>query len=274
MRRYGGIMVLLAAMALSGCMQMEMLVKVNSDGSGTIETTMGMSKATMGMMGEMPTADEDPFSEEAARSNTAEFGEGVTFLSAEKIDNDEMIGLRAIYEFDDINTVSATPAGGQEGMEAGAMEAVTFNFDPADGGTLTVIMPGDEPGEETDNEVDESGLGMMKGFLAGMKISMKLEIDAGIASINTSRSFVEGNVVTLFEIDFDTIAENDDNLLEFMKSSNSGSAIAGIDGVTYVDENPLVIGFGAGGGFPIWYAGIGVLLIGLVIGVVMAMKKK
>ena len=154
MRRYGGIMVLLAAMVISGCMQMEMLVKVKSDGSGTIETTMGMSKATFGMMGEMQTGDDDPFSEETARQNAAQYGTGVTFRSAEKIDNDEMVGLRAVYDFTDINTVAATPSGGQEGMEAGAMEAVTFSFDPADGGTLTVIMPGGDSDEAEENEVD------------------------------------------------------------------------------------------------------------------------
>jgi len=267
-------MVLLAAMALSGCMQMEMLVRVNADGSGTIETTMGMSKATLGMMGEMPTGDDDPFSEETARSNAARYGTGVSFVSAAKIDNEEMIGLLAVYDFEDINTVSATPTGGQGDVEAQSMEAVNFTFDPADGGTLTVIMPGQEAGEATENEVDESGLGMMKGFLAGMKVSMKLEIEAGIASINTSRDFVEGNMVTLFEIDFDTIAESDENLMEFMKNSNSGSAIAGIDGVTYVAENPLVIEFGAGGGFPVLYVGIGLLLAIFVAGIVVAMKKK
>jgi hypothetical protein len=268
-------MVLLAAVALSGCMQIEMLVKVDSDGSGTIETTMGMSKATFGMMGEMQSGDDDPFSEESARNAASDFGEGVTFLRAEKIDNDEMVGMRAVYEFTDINTVRAKPNLDQEGMEAGAMEAVTFSFDPADGGILTVMLPEPDPGESEENEVDESGLAMMKGFLAGMKISMKLEIDPGIGSINTSRRYVEDNVVTLYEIDFDTIAEDDDNLMEFMKSSNNGPAMAGITGVTYMDQNPVVIGFGSGGlGFPIWYAGIGVLVIGLVIGLVVVLKRR
>ena len=85
---------------------------------------------------------------------------------------------------------------------------------------------------------------------------------------------MEGNVVTLFEIDFDTIAEDDDRLMEFMRSSNDGAAIAGLTGVTYVTENPLVIGFGEGSGFPIWYAGIRALLIVLVIGVVVALKTR
>ncbi len=272
MRRYGGILVLLTALALSGCMQAELLVKVNSDGSGTIETTIGMAKTQFAMMAEMGGESDDPFDEATAEEGAAQYGEGVTFVSYEKIDNEDMVGMRVVYAFEDINTVSASPMASQEDVEAKSMEQVRFTFVPTDGGTLTVIMPGDEPGEAEPNEVEDGSLGMIKGFLAGMKMTMKLEIEPGIARVNTDN--VDGNVITLFEFDFDVIAADDDNLKAFMENSNSGPQLSGVAGVSYVEENPIVVEFGAGGSFPIWYVGIGVLLVIFLAGVVIAMKKK
>ncbi|MFC1499788.1 hypothetical protein ACFL6T_02070 [Candidatus Zixiibacteriota bacterium] len=275
MRRYGGILVLLTALLVSGCMQAELLVKVKSDGSGTIETSVGMAKTQFAMMAEMAEMGgegEDPFSEDTAREGASQYGEGITFVSYEKVDDEDMIGMRAVYAFEDINTVAASPMASQEDVEAKSMEQVQFSFDPADGGTLTVIMPGDPPEEAEPNEVEEGSLGMMKGFLAGMKMTMKLEVEPGIASVNTRN--VDGNVITLFEFDFDVIAADDDNLKLFMENSNSGPQLAGVDGVSYVQENPIIVKFGAGGGgFPILYIGIAALLIIFVVGVVMAKKK-
>src|SRR5205814_4421381 len=73
---------------LVGCFQSTALVKVNADGSGTLEhrTTMtGAAAAQLrqlaGMFGQAGDKPIDPFSEEDARVSATKMGEGVTLLS-------------------------------------------------------------------------------------------------------------------------------------------------------------------------------------------------
>lgn len=178
MRALRPLAVLLLAVLVSGCFQVKTLVKLNADGSGTVEETVLMnSTMAMAIMAgqeglfdmdedaeETPEADlpDGPYSIEALEARAEEMG--ARFV---RVDPAEILfggGYTAIYAFDDVNdlAVSVDPSdlfpgdmmGGGRNMEfdedGELVEAepeageppVTFVYE---GGQLTVRMPQAEP---------------------------------------------------------------------------------------------------------------------------------
>jgi len=136
-----GLIVILL-LALTGCIQVDTLIKVKPDGSGVIEETFLMNKAFVqqmkAMMEEMAKqmqqqmeqqADQqvtegkkqgepqqekevqekpepfDIFNEKELKEKAGELGEGVTYLSGSKIVTDDYEGYKAIYAFKDIEKI-------------------------------------------------------------------------------------------------------------------------------------------------------------------------
>ncbi len=217
-------------LALGGCISEKQAIKLNADGSGTITTTTVMKKAAIERMRQMMSSfggaegeakPPDLFSEEQAKAKAAKMGEGVQFVSAEKISTAEEEGLKATYSFRDITKLRISeqpdsPGGGPGGPGAAAPKSppLTFKFSKLDSGNLllTVVNPSDkEPagaGKEGAGappagaeEPDEAQLAMMKEMLAGLKVSVQLEVSGKI--VKTNSPHVSGNTVTLMEMDFD-----------------------------------------------------------------------
>ena len=104
---------------VTGCLQSTALVKINADGSGTIENQTLMAPAALaqmrqlaGLFGGTDAKPVDPFSEQQMRDLAAQMGEGVTLLSTKPLKTATGEGREAIYGFRDITKVrvSATPA--------------------------------------------------------------------------------------------------------------------------------------------------------------------
>src|SRR3954447_6374417 len=88
-----------ALFGLTGCLQMEQVVKLKADGSGTIEETVVLSKAGLAAMEQMvgalgpatgkkkegASAMPDLYDEAKIKAAAAKMGDGVTFVSAERI---------------------------------------------------------------------------------------------------------------------------------------------------------------------------------------------
>ncbi|MFC1544432.1 hypothetical protein ACFL4Y_04175, partial [Gemmatimonadota bacterium] len=190
---------------LGGCIQVDMHFLVRSDGSGRLTTRMTMAADSPAAgMAEMGGEMTGTFSEESARQQAAQYGPGVTFVRFREIDDGEITGMEAVYDFENISLVRAAPLSeGEGGMEAATQE-VAFLFSPDEGGTLTINLPDQTASEGAPpEEMDEMTLGMqasmMKGMMAGMHIRMAVEIEDGIAEANTRN--VRDNVVTVYEID-------------------------------------------------------------------------
>lgn len=243
---------LVGAVLLPACIKDETVIKLKPDGSGTIEKTTTMSKEmfqqleamTKGMGGEEggkeggPKAKE-PFSEAEAKEDAAKMGEGVTFVSWEKVETETGIGQKAVYAFTDISKVvlNQGPKNPQEGMGPGGgeekkKEPITFKFEGGDTSKLTVVFPpqaaktegeggaegGGEatPPEGEPKEPDPAELDQMKMMFKDMKISIVVE--AGTEVVETNSLFVDGARVTLVEMDFGALMENMDKLKEMAKS--------------------------------------------------------
>lgn len=185
MRALRPLAVLVLAVLVSGCFQTRTLLKLNADGSGTVEETvlMNSTMAMAVMMGqeglfnfegddEAPEADppEGPYSMEALEARAASMG--AQFVRVEPIEILFGGGYTAVYAFDDINdlSLSSDPSdlmpsqfAGEMGM--GSSQPVEFDengemIEPEmdemeetatpvtfayEGGRLTVRMPQPEP---------------------------------------------------------------------------------------------------------------------------------
>jgi hypothetical protein len=238
----------LAALAFfsAGCIKFLSEIKVRPDGSGTMIQTMTMNptqmKETMEavarqMGGEAteskpeenkPASKEEPsmFKEKDLRAKARDLGEGVTFVSAEKIETETAAGVRVTYAFKNISLLSVNPrpgaALGQEGAGASAKEALKFRFSRKANGDslLTIVFPPKEKGAakkpapppppHQSAEQDAQQLAVMKQIFKGMHIGMSVSIDGRI--VKTNAPYVSGSTVTLMDIDFDPLLANPQTL--------------------------------------------------------------
>lgn len=224
----------LAALLLSGCFDVETLVKVKPDGSGTVEQTVLLSKELVIQMKEMQAQFKDaagaggatgantkdePFSllnEAELKKQSTGMGEGVTFQSARKVSTQTGDGFKAIFAFKDINQLkldqnpaSAAPKMGPMTTQPNKQEFVGFQLKPGKPAELTVTMPpqklDQEKGEKEatpggDERPDPTMLAMMQQMLKGMRMVLAVEVEGAIAS--TDATYRDGSKVTLMEIDF------------------------------------------------------------------------
>ena len=179
----GGIGLIL--LSLVGCLQVDSVIKVKADGSGSIEETVMMSKEMVqmmegmmqqmmqGMTEEMEEPGKEPsekqpeqkqvqesfdlFDEAKLKQEAGDMGEGVTYVSGKKISTDTFEGYNAVYAFADINklkfnqnpsdNVPSDPS--QSGSEE-EEEYITFSFTKGKPATLSVKLPEEEPEKKDD----------------------------------------------------------------------------------------------------------------------------
>ncbi|MEI7910032.1 MAG: hypothetical protein WCK77_10385 [Verrucomicrobiota bacterium] len=221
---------LLAALALPSCLQQATTIHLNKDGSGTLveETTLGAQMSAMlEQMGALGGGEaKDPLKEMAspdkAKARATALGEGVTVNKVEAIEVNGNKGARATFHFADINKLKLAPGSGlQDAMpkmpgapEAAAPKTQPTTFQYADG-LLTITNPDRDKSEIP--AVDKAQIGapdlggegmepMMKQMMGDMKISLKLVAEPGIAT--TTATHVDGNTVTLMEMDMGKVMEN------------------------------------------------------------------
>lgn len=225
-RSVAGFVCVVASVALAGCFQSSTLVKLNPDGSGTIEQTMTMNAQTLAQLSafsQMSDANKDktaksgsdlndPFSEADAKAEAAKMGPGVTYVSSQKIQNGQYTGRKAVYAFKDIrklalNEVNA-PEGGSSGMSAKSDDPMTFTFKqlPNGDGLLTIDNASAKngsglPGAGGDAS-NPQAMQMMKTFLQGMKIDVAVQVGR---VVKTNIPYVQGGTVTLLNMDFDKL---------------------------------------------------------------------
>jgi hypothetical protein len=228
----------LAALALSGCMDLQTVVRVEADGSGTISDRIVMSNEIIEMMkGMAPEGQEVPlFNEEELQAAAYSYGEGVTFLSAEAIETGTGTGYVAYYAFEDINLIRVgqdpedkMPGGGGMGASAEAGDEgsfTTFSMEPGYPASLTVHWPVDEGEPETMEETEaatmeeseaaqspeqqEAAMEMMKTAFKDMRMALYIEIAGQV--LETNATHLDGNRITLVDISFSEFLQNEEAL--------------------------------------------------------------
>jgi len=168
-----------AVFVLMGCVQTDVTINLNPDGSGTVVETVTMAKAVTQQMkatmesmqqqqaekegGDTEAAPVELWKESDIRAEADTMGEGVKFVSMELIDNGDFEGYKATYSFTDINKLlinqnpgSSVPKQemqeGEEGQEGqtGQEEAqepktkaelITFSMQKGSPSTLIIRQP-------------------------------------------------------------------------------------------------------------------------------------
>jgi hypothetical protein len=220
----------MAALFMGGCLQSSLLVKVNGDGSGTIEHRTLMTAAALaqlrqfaGAFGQADGKPVDPFSEDAARTAATRMGEGVTLVSSTPLTTSAGEGRTNVYQFRDITKLRVNDmpqAPGNLDVHAGdggidpSRAAITFDLARSPDGNVLLTLHG--PGQPLNrNLTGGSGLGpagpaqlaMLRQMLAGLRIGVQVEPVGRL--IRTSSPFVDGATVTLFDLDFDQMMKDE-----------------------------------------------------------------
>ncbi len=236
------IIAVLLVLFLTGCVDTSTIVKVNRDGSGTIEETviisLGFLQLMQGMSGEAaePAEAIDMLDEDELKEKAGQIGEGVALVSAESIKTDSGTGYKAIYSFKDINKIriNQNPAenvptrgpGGPDAEETG--EFITFSFKKGSTSTLNIFKPREELAAEkgqanentagaTDPAADPGMLEMMRQIYQDMRISMAVEVKGSI--IDTNALYREGSRITIMELDFAKLLENEEQFQKLARAN-------------------------------------------------------
>lgn len=246
------LLTVLFPLLLMGCISSGVTVKVNKDGSGEIVQTFKIKRDFVGFlsMSDEPT-DPNLIDLEALELAAQAMGEGVSFLKVEPMPEDSpYAGYEAYFEFSDISKirVSAEPSTSPESSSEDN-DWISFDFDKGSISKLTMYLPDKEEDEapaDENNELEASadeGLGdQLKEIYKDMHYWMTIEINGKIT--NTNASFVDGSTITIFDMNFEKIVENDELFRKVtgddpgsMKEYKDELATAGV----FIDDQPKII---------------------------------
>lgn len=273
---------LVVLLGVTGCLQVEKVVKLKPDGSGTIEETVVISKTFVEQMKQMtaglgalgggqpaaggaaPTF--NLMDEKKLKEGAAKMGEGVTFVSAKPVTTATGEGFTATYAFTDINKIKLSkdlndsmPSAGGAGLsmapkiKTGA--PLTFAFAKGAPASLTVTLPPPDLGAKDTAKKeapaapaggDEMAAMMMREMFKDMKITVAIEVAGKIAQ--TDATHAAGSRVTLMEMDFNKVLANPEKFNALAKAQPKSMADAevllkGVEGIKIETQPKVTVKF-------------------------------
>jgi hypothetical protein len=263
---------LLPTIVLTGCLQSTTIVKVNADGSGTLDNQTLMTAAALaqvrqlsGVLGGTNAKPFDPFSEEQARTFAGQMGDGVTLLSSMPINTATGEGRASVFGFRDVTKlrVSQGPATpGDTSIRAGGLGlggdqgSSTLTIDltrtPA-GNALLTLHTGADPLTALLNQVGSLNRGgqlpadqiaVIRQMLAGMHVALRVEPMGRL--VRTNSPYVDGQSVTLFDVDLDTLLKDEEAFTRLQNASTPAEtteALKRAPGVKIAAEREITIEF-------------------------------
>ena len=218
----------LAALATCGCFQSTTLIRVNADGSGTIEQTTIVTNAALRQLRQFAAMSDDKgkasdfFSTSHAEHIAEAFGSNVTVASSTRIKTADGEGSKTIFAFPDINELRLKREG-TDTEALGMVEAPQVRFaltNEANGDSLLrITLPPTKraaspattapagSGGRPQSRIPPEQLAMVKQIFAGMRVAIAIEPAGHL--VKTSCPFVDGGKVTLVDVEFDQLLAND-----------------------------------------------------------------
>ncbi len=214
----------------SSCLQTETTISLNKDGSGTIVEQTILGAKMLEMMGQFnqpgqPDPIQEMFSEEKSKGKIAKMGEGVEFVKVEMINEGGKKGGRVHYKFTDINKLNINPAGGLEAMNDGEEVEVKpeelLKFKYADNKLSLVTPPTDFDGMNMGDAGAENPEmeAMAKQMMADMRMTLKINFPSGIE--NTNATHVEGNTVTVMDVQVGKMLDQKDAMKKISETAKT-----------------------------------------------------
>ncbi len=218
-------LLLVSSLCLIGCFEFDILVKVNRDGSGTVEQTVLMSKAAFQQMKEFTQSFEGKnkkgfslIDKKKLIKDAAAMGKGVYFMYAKPVSEMDREGYIAYYSFKDINALKINQNPSEKAplpSDVESNEPFTFSFQRGNQPTLTIRQPEvtftpdstpDDSEESPAADDDSSHMEMMMEMMKGLRVSIAAEVKGTI--LKTNATHVNANRVTLMEMDFEQLFHN------------------------------------------------------------------
>lgn len=247
------------AVGSTACFQSNTLVKLNANGSGTIDQRLMFTTAALQQMKQLggatangaAAAGFDPLSESSARQMADTLGPGVRYVSSTPLKTAEGEGREIQYAFDDIRTlqVSQQPPGAGGATANASMQ---FGFTQAAGGNsvLRIGLPnvgdlGGAVGAPAGGAAPQPAqLAMLQALLAGARITIAVEPSGRL--VRTNSPYVEGNTVTLVDLPIDALFA-DPTLIGKLQSASTPAAaqalLSNVAGVKIPAEPEITIEF-------------------------------
>ena len=261
MRFPSPLLVLLTALLTSGCLRSTTTIELKPDGSGTIVQENAVGAEALAMLKSFAgsaqqgkgAASPDIFTQEQAMK-TAE-SMGVTFVSGEPIKTADLEGYRARYRFDDITKIKVNMKQTPDAMSGAGSDQPPFGFTFAKGSsssTLTIQMPDQMPGgsalpglpggrgANADPAQAAQAMAMMKMMMKGLFVDLSLAVDGRI--IKSNASHVEGSKVTLLQLDFDKLLQDEANFKK-LEAATDLKTLASVAGLKVSSDPKVVIEF-------------------------------
>lgn len=237
------VIVLVVSCGLAGCFQVDQVVTLAPDGSGTLEETFMISRkiaesmaALTGGMAEQPGAestDKTPkkeqsfFKDDEIRKRAESYGADVRFVRMERLSNKQFEGYKALYSFKNINTLRLDQSNqgmpGQPGQAGeSAPKGTAFIFTPGKTATLVVKQnkkastEGDAPAAASLSEAPparESSaeeLAMVRQMFDGLRVTTTLVIKGKV--LDSNATYRTGSTITMAEVDFGKILDKPEML--------------------------------------------------------------
>lgn len=236
MRAFRLLAVLCSTITFAACLNSSTIVRLNPDGSGTVEqVTLVNTAALKGMMtgGAQQKGGGPAITRDDLERTAAQMGKGVRLVSAEKATGDPGFeGTKAIFAFDDINQIQISQdpnlRPGMSGStsdrlssEPTADDPVKFTFTRgANSSTLTINYIDKPPSGAIRTNPDRKNdapdftnpmiMNMLKTMFQGFKINIGLEVAGTI--VKTNAEYVNGSRITLLEMDVAEILSDEAKL--------------------------------------------------------------
>ncbi|MGE5798101.1 MAG: hypothetical protein ACM34M_13405 [Ignavibacteria bacterium] len=241
MKKFYFLSFVIQLLIFPGCIEVKTLITVNKDGSGTIEETMVMSEQVVEMMKGFSAAfssdstqqqDFNIFDENNLKERAGSLGKGVTYVSGEKIEEENKKGFRALYAFKNLDDISLKKIPQNDiplNITEAAGKDLIFKFKKGSPSEIIIAFPEmedsaslseegtdstaefDSPDSSGDSTFTEEALDLMKD----LSISLIMRTEGSIVESNAA--YIEGPEVTLFQFDFNKLLDSKEDLQELFK---------------------------------------------------------
>lgn len=235
------LLVLIAAFALAGCLDISTTIRVKPDGSGTLTEQFIVDRSLADMTRDAQGGAKEKekpyglFTEEELVKRAAQFGDGVRLLSVKPYSEKTRTGFTATYSFTDLSKVNIG-MNPETNFNAKALDFIAqaktrkeakpirFAFD---NGKINVLMPVSnfvDSLPEFRNPALEAvadgtfGAEFVKQLAKMFSMKLKVSLIAEGKVVSSNAPFRKGNEFTLFALDFGELMQDTASLRAVSKA--------------------------------------------------------
>jgi hypothetical protein len=219
------------ALLTTSCMEENITLSINKDGSGTITETRYFGDHFLAEMARAEAKGKDPLNELMEQlkprltAMATTMGEGVSLTETKPLKENGKVGMVSVYEFKDINKLKYNPAQSLGNGPAIAPKApLDIRYED---GVLTINNKHEKPvkdKQDANEKINEQDLKVIKEMMTDLRISLTLEFPGGIAETNAKH--LDGNQFTMMDVNLGELAKQEDKLIEFIAAKPASMATA------------------------------------------------